>query len=447
MSSTFEVWNNLTESQKRSAKKNYEYWAERENKQRQLNLQELEQQQKKIDAVYENMYRWCEQEVNAFYGKYADAEEISINLAKQKVSNADIAEYERLAQQYVREHDFSERANEEMRLYNATMRINRLELLKARMGLHLVAGTDNLGKYYTERMEEEALKEIKRKAGILGSDLSEAEMTARAKAIANSSFYNATGEERLWSHMDRLRSSISIELQKGLIAGVSPRQMASNIRKQTNRSRYDAERLMRTEFARVQTEATLEQLRDSGAEFFIYIAPNAERANAGIKGKGIRLPEACPVCKELNNKVFRVDEAEIGLNAPPMHPNCYCTIAEYKDESEYENWLSWLENGGTSEEYNAMQNGYALNAPRNANGTIKKSGGSDLLKKAFALMLALIPDEEASPQKAQEIQETLANYDEDEAYRLWLELGHTKKKWRSMSEEQRLDWYVEQIHR
>lgn len=430
MSSTFEVWNNLTESQKRSAKKNYEYWAERENKQRQLNLQELEQQQKKIDAVYENMYRWCEQEVNAFYGKYADAEEISINLAKQKVSKADIAEYERLAQQYVRELDFSDRANEEMRLYNATMRINRLELLKARMGLHLVAGTDTLGKYYTERMEEEALKEIKRKAGILGSDLSEAEMTARAKAIANSSFYNATGEERLWSHMDRLRSSISIELQKGLIAGVSPRQMASNIRKQTNRSRYDAERLMRTEFARVQTEATLQQLRDSGAEYYIFIAPN---------------PRACPICKELNNKVFKVSEAEIGLNAPPIHPNCFCSIAEYKDRSEYNEWLNFLANGGTSEQYNAMVNGYSVNAPRNKDGTIKKSGGSETLKKAFSLMLSLIP-ENASPQKAQEIQQTLITYDEDEAYKLWLELGHTKKKWQSMTEEQRLEWYVEMIY-
>lgn len=422
MSSTFDVWKNLTESQKRSAKKNYEYWAEREAKQRVLNAKEIEQQQKKIDAVYENMYRWCEQEINAFYGKYADAEEMSINLAKQKVSEADIAEYERLAQRYVREHNFSDRANAEMRLYNATMRINRLELLKARMGLHLVAGTDELSKYYTDRMTEEALKEVKRQAGILGSDMTEEEMTARAKAIAESSFYNSTAEDRLWSHMDRLRSSISIELQKGLIAGVSPRQMASNIRKQTGRSRYDAERLMRTEFARVQTEATLQQLKDSGAKYYIFIASN---------------PRACPICKELNQKVFKVSEAEIGLTAPPIHPNCFCNIAEYKDESEYEKWLTFLENGGTSEQYNAMQNGY----PNFRTG----GSASDTLKKAFSLMLALIPDE-ASPEKAQEVQQTLITYDEDEAYRLWLELGHTKKKWQKMTEEQRLEWYVEMIH-
>lgn len=424
MSSTFDVWKNLTESQKRSAKKNYEYWAEREAKQRVLNADEIEQQQKKIDAVYENMYRYCEQEINAFYGKYSDAEGISINLAKEKVTQADIDEYERLAQRYVQEHNFSDRANEEMRLYNATMRINRLELLKARMGLHLVAGTDELGKYYNERMTDESLKEIKRQAGILGSDMSEEEMTARAKAIANSSFYNATGQDRLWSHMDRLRSAISIELQKGLIAGVSPRQMASNIRKQTNRSRYDAERLMRTEFARVQTEATLQQLRDSGAKLYIFIAPN---------------PRACPICKELNNKIFKVSDAEIGLNAPPIHPMCFCSIAEYKDESEYEKWLRFLENGGTSEQYNAMQNGYYNNASRSM------GGGSDILKKAFNLMLALVP-EQASPQKAQEIQQTIMTYDEDEAYRLWLELGHSKKKWQKMTDEQKLEWYVGIIH-
>jgi hypothetical protein len=217
--------------------------------------------------------------------------------------------------------------------------------------------------------------------------------------------------------------------------------MASNIRKQMNRSRYDAERLMRTEFARVQTEATAEQLKDSGAEYYIFISPNTERKNAGIVApKGVRLPNACAVCEDLNGEVFKVSEMEIGLNAPPMHPNCFCSIAEYKDEGEYEQWLSWLENGGTSAEYNAMKEGYTPSAPRTG-------AGSDTLKHAFSLMLALIPSGQVSPQKVQDIQQTLISYDEDEAYRLWLELGHTKKKWRKMSEEDRLQWYVEMIYR
>lgn len=41
-----------------------------------------------------------------------------------------------------------------------------------------------------------------------------------------------------------------------------------------------------------------------------------------------------------------------GKNAPPMHPNCRCSIAAYEDSEEYEAWLDYLDKGGTTEEWN-----------------------------------------------------------------------------------------------
>ena len=70
-----------------------------------------------------------------FNAKYATKEGISLAEAKRRVSKLDIEEYGRKAAKYVKEKDFSDQANEEMRLYNATMKINRLELLKANIGL------------------------------------------------------------------------------------------------------------------------------------------------------------------------------------------------------------------------------------------------------------------------------------------------------------------------
>ena len=56
----------------------------------------------------------------------------------------DIDAYSRKAAQYVKDKNFSKEANEEMRLYNAAMKINRLEMLKANIGMHLVGGFDEL---------------------------------------------------------------------------------------------------------------------------------------------------------------------------------------------------------------------------------------------------------------------------------------------------------------
>lgn len=37
----------------------------------------------------------------------------------------------------------------------------------------------------------------------------------------------------------------------------------------------------------------------------------------------------CEVCRDLNGRVFRKDEAVTGVNLPPMHPNCRCYIDEF----------------------------------------------------------------------------------------------------------------------
>lgn len=36
--------------------------------------------------------------------------------------------------------------------------------------------------------------------------------------------------------------------------------------------------------------------------------------------------DCCPACRALNKKSFRVDEAEVGKNLPPMNLHCTCTI-------------------------------------------------------------------------------------------------------------------------
>lgn len=50
--------------------------------------------------------------------------------------------------------------------------------------------------------------------------------------------------------------------------------------------------------------------------------------------------ECCSVCGELNGKHFPVSQLKIGVNAPPMHEGCRCSIAAYSDRSEYEKWLN-----------------------------------------------------------------------------------------------------------
>ena len=59
----------------------------------------------------------------------------------------------------------------------------------------------------------------------------------------------------------------------------------------------------------------------------------------------------CEICAKLNGKHFLVSELKIGVNAPPMHDGCSCSIAAHSDRKEYEDWLDFLSKGGTTKEW------------------------------------------------------------------------------------------------
>ena len=121
-----------------------EYWKHREREQLKHNITEETEYRKSIGEIYDYMMDQIQREINGFYVKYAKKEGITLSESRKRVSKLDIEEYGRKAAKYVKEKDFSDVANEEMRLYNATMKINRLEMLKANIGLELVDGFNEL---------------------------------------------------------------------------------------------------------------------------------------------------------------------------------------------------------------------------------------------------------------------------------------------------------------
>lgn len=50
----------------------------------------------------------------------------------------------------------------------------------------------------------------------------------------------------------------------------------------------------------------------------------------------------CDICKKLDGKHFPTSTLQIGVNAPPMHEGCCCSIAAYEDSEAYEKWLNSL---------------------------------------------------------------------------------------------------------
>lgn len=339
------------------------YWQRREAEALKHYVKEEKEYDKRVNRIYSDMLAACQNEIDAFYGKYASKEGISINEAKKRCSKLDIAAYERKAKKYVEDAArdrkanggktnfagdyFSKKANEEMELYNLTMKVNRLELLKANIGLELVKGHAELEGFMGEILEGRTLAELQRQAGILGKTV--LNNAQKAHAIVNASFNNATFSDRIWMYQDMMKADLSKMLQSGLIQGKNPRALAKELRRYFKGDErlkngksgaiYNTERLMRTELARVQTEAQKQSFERNGFDYYEFIV------NGGC----------CPICEAIAGDHFKVSDMMPGKNAPPMHPHCRCSTAAYEDEEDYEAWLDYLETGGTTISWQEMK--------------------------------------------------------------------------------------------
>lgn len=330
-----------------------DYWLQREAEQLKHNITEEAEYDRQLKRIYQNMLDACQKEIDSFYGKYAAAEGISIADAKKRVAKHDVKAFERKAAKYVKDKDFSPKANEELRLYNATMKINRLEMLKANIGLETIAGHDELEKFMAGVLKGRTEDELKRQAGILGKTVMN--NAQKANAIVNGSFHSGTFSDRIWQYQDIMRQDLGKLLQQGLIQGKGARAIAKDLKKYWygndpktgGGATYCMERLMRTELARVQTEAQKQSFERNGFDMYQFIC-NVNPTKQGT----------CSVCRRLANEdnghgkgVYLVKEMMPGTNAPPMHPHCRCSTAAYEDDEEYEAWLDFLDKGGTTAEW------------------------------------------------------------------------------------------------
>lgn len=307
-----------------------DYWRERETRQRAANIHDEARFAARINDIFQSTQDSIQQEIESFYQRYARKEGIDVAEARRRVSKIDMEKYERLAAQYVkaaheggREAAFSDIANEQMRLYNATMRINRLEMLKARCGIRAMEGYRLADQLINDALEERTYSEYYRLAGILGNTVQFNENMVRS--IVNASYQNATWSQRLWNNQALLSERIGAQIAQGILTGKGSDVLARNIQKLTGQSTFVCQRLMRTELRRVQTAAAEQSMKDNGVTEYKFMVAN------GVN--------PCDECLSMDGQVFKLSDMNVGKNAPPIHPQCHCCTAPYVDETKWQRWL------------------------------------------------------------------------------------------------------------
>jgi len=191
-----------------------------------------------------------------------------------------------------------------------------------------------------------------------------------------------------------------------MIQGRNSRELARELVKVFNVSRHDAERLMRTEMCRVQTDAQKDSFERNGFEEYEYICCG--------------LPDACEICRALDGKIFKVKDMMPGENAPPMHPNDHCsTAAHYANREDFDAWLDAKAAGETDlgfDEWNRNANTPA--GDKRFSGLAAKIGSSEVpMHEEPEYLRTIVPDDDLAIEKElQAFAEKYRDAEEEHAY-------------------------------
>lgn len=304
------------------------YWEERAKQEKAWQLKQLEN-----DAEFGKL---LETYYNQAIDDISDSIEKELNrVGKDQVTQMDAKTYETKAKSIVAEAekmrangqkvtyaDFSDQVNQRLKVYNATMRINRLEHLKSEVGLDMLRAGIKVDSSLRDKLSGDYQKEVIRQAGIMMDSAQRSPWTGKdAAKILMAQTNGATFSQRLWADQDALKAKLDQVLSVGMIQGQNPRKMATRLREQVKTAvgnqRYVTERLARTESARIQTNVQLESIKKHGYNYVQWIAE----------------PKACPACCAIASRdsgfgegVYKV--AKVPKIPDDTHPNCRCSISE-----------------------------------------------------------------------------------------------------------------------
>ena len=320
--------------------KNKEYWEKRQLAREELSFNKGTEAYKEYVKILSESKKGIENKIAQLYAKYQqEVTKLGVDKiqANKLLRGTEYKEWRYNIGKYVEEIEKLKKSNPvefrkmsvELETLAYRSRISRLDSLKAGVDYELIqAGekikgkvTDTLTDVYEDTYTS-FVEDLNFKKGVISS--------STIKMALEQEWSGANYSSRIWSNIDNLAKAIKNEVIVGLNKGINYRTMSQNIAKKFDTSYKNAERLVRTETAHIQNQATLMGYKDSGVVKYEFLAVLDSRTSH--------------TCASLNGEVFKTENAMEGENYPPMHPRCRSTTVPYEysdvfsDEPEKEDF-------------------------------------------------------------------------------------------------------------
>lgn len=374
MARSKEYWNKRFETlEEAQIKKGADYYAE------------LEKQYRKAEnAIQKDIDRW--------FARFAENNELTLQGARKLLNNNELEEFKWSVLDYIekgRTLNISDQWAKQLENASAKFHITRLEAIKLQMQNHVEMLYGNEEDEFAETMKRiytdgyyHTAYEIQKGFNI-GYDLMRLDTNKVEKVLAKP--WAADGSnfsDRIWKQKNQLVSELHNGLTQAIIRGQHPSVVTDMIAKRFSVSKGQAGRLVMTESAFFASASNRDCYKDLGIEQYEVLATLDKKTSE--------------ICRDLDGKVFKMSEYQVGVTAPPFHVWCRTTTVPYFDDEfelgseraarnedgktyyvpsdmKYRDWEKAFVDGGSKKDLTPLENTVK-------NSTMKLGAGSSSIK-------------------------------------------------------------------
>ena len=304
------------------------YWTKRfEEEEKQRNISN-KTYAKEIEKQYKIAENKIKNDIEKWYIRIADNNQISLADAKKLLTKDELKEFKWTLAEYTQKAK-SGAWKKELENASARIHIKRLEALQ----LQVQNSIETLKNKENEMLEDYLIKNYEDTYYHSLYEISKGLNLKTSFAILDRNKINQvigkpwlsdgkTFSDRIWQDKEQLINTLRTKITQSFITGSTLDEAVEDISKfvsdKIKNKEYVARRLLETESAAYASKAQIEAFKSIGVEQYEIVATLDLHTSE--------------ICQEMDGKVFNISDQEIGVTVPPFHSHCRTVIAPYFDD-------------------------------------------------------------------------------------------------------------------
>lgn len=304
------------------------YWTKRfEEEEKQRNISN-KAYAKEIEKQYKIAENKIKSDIEKWYIRIADNNQISLADAKKLLTKDELKEFKWTLAEYTQKAK-SGAWRKELENASARIHIQRLEALQLQVknSIETLRNKENemLEDYLIKNYEDtyyhslyEISKGLNLKTSFATLDRNKINQVIGKPWLKD----GKTFSDRIWQDKEQLINTLRTKITQSFITGSTLDEAVEDISKfvsdKIKNKEYVARRLLETESAAYASKAQIEAFKSINVEKYEIVATLDLHTSE--------------ICQEMDGKVFNISDQEIGVTVPPFHSHCRTVIAPYFDD-------------------------------------------------------------------------------------------------------------------